>query len=508
MKVVTREFLNDNAYRSYPIDTSATYEPYTDDGDVSTVNSLLLDMKLTIPVDIAAAVFVSNITVTPSLVTMTLMGVKIHPLLDVPPATESNEYYDTLGAYVLGTVQVKKSTAVSGAPIPITPQVDGVSGLVVFGPGVQNNSTWSFGSPMSSLVSTQAITRYTYSGVKTLGKVGFDARLDGSINLVGGGGVEVTAANNVVSLGFQGTFADIRNSLDLYRGECGGRPENGTCRFTPIKTVNYLSPYADTEGKRKLVVILDKPMYAYLDGDILEVSSDLPIESFCKGRINIPDPECPVPTPGTPVGTNAAAPYTLSIPPGLSITLDVTGEAYSASMKFAYRQQHSSRPTTGVFAANQTERLLGEDINELHIDVALNEWQLYSQNTASLKFFGPVYSNFRGSKTVYVEGKPYVVKLGRTNTMDILGYSSIDLRVDGPDVYEESGAYVRASYGEYKYGDYKILISTQPSTWSLYNGTKLLAAGPLSDDAVSTQIQNYSRADGSTAFKTYILVGG
>lgn len=505
MKVVTREFLNDNAYRAYPIDVAATYEPYTD-GDVGAVNSLLLDMRLTVPKDVAVGVFVSNITVTNALVTMTLMGVDSHPFIALPDTVEPNEYYTALGAYVIATVQVRKSVAVSGAPVPITPEVDGVSGLVVFGPGVQNNATWAFAGPASSLISTLAITRYDYAGLKTLGRTGFDTKLDGAVSLVGGGGVEVTASDNVVSIAFEGTSADIRNSLDAYRGQCGGRPETGTCSFTPIKTVNYLAPYSDPANVKKLVLLLDKPLHAYLVEDVLEVSSDLPIESFCSGRINIPDPECPAPAP-TPNNLVATPPNTLTIPAGLRLVLDMVGDNYSASMVFEYVQQHPLRSTTGVFRALQPDNLWDEYITELHIDVALNEWQLYSRDAASLRFFGPVYSNFKGSKNVTIEGKPYIVRLGRVNNLEALGYTTIELRVEGIEEYEEAGVYTRRTSGEYVYGVYKILVSSQPSTWSLYKSNRLVAAGPLSDQATSVQVQNYSAADGTPAMKTYILIG-
>ena len=111
MKVVSRDFLNDNEYRPYPVDDRATFEPYANT-DVSAVNSLLSDIKLILPGSIAACAFIASIKVTNALVTLTIMGSQTHPFSpNTPAATLTNEQYSVLGAFVLATVQVRRSSS-------------------------------------------------------------------------------------------------------------------------------------------------------------------------------------------------------------------------------------------------------------------------------------------------------------------------------------------------------------------------------------------------------------
>jgi hypothetical protein len=513
MKVVSRDFLNDNEYQSYPIDVRATFEPYSGT-DVAAVNSLLVDMKLILPGSVAACAFIAGIKVTNSLVTLTIMGSKTHPFSPTtPPATLTNEQYSILGAFVLAVIQVRRTSTLPGSVVEIQSNVPGVGGWVILGSGVLNVGSWSFSGPASSMISDKCITRYEYGGVTSVGRLGFNTAVDGRVQMVGQNGIEVIPDSEGLAIEFSGTKGEVRQSLQTYLGECGGRPESGTCAFNAIKSINGLVPQG---GDKELVVVLDKPLYATYEGTqnkkIVVVSSDLELSAFCKGRINIPE-TCSTAQGFTEFTTRAhSVPLTrVALNPNTQLTFEINLNGVVQSYKFTYVQQHPTREAIAVFTTNTPVIAFGERLVYLHIDEALSEWQLYEESGPSLVAFGAVANSLRSESDITHLGEQYHMTLGPTTIYDQLDVTQVIVGIQAPDEFEEAGIYIRKSYGRYEHSSkpgYRLEIRGAPNdVWAVDNNGLLLAAGSLDAEGRGVQTQTYIRANGETGIKSIAVLG-
>jgi hypothetical protein len=518
MRVVTKEFLNENSYLSYPIDFRATYEPYSKE-DVSIINSVLLDMRLTIPDNLATTAFVASIKVTNVLVSMIIMGSKETPYYDVPPEQPdySSEEYDAFSAIVLATVTVSKTAALQQAPVKLEGNIEGVGGWVVFGPGVQHNGSWSFDGPTSSAIASSAISRYKYSGVKSLAKKEFEQTLTGPTFIIGENGIEVVRKeNNTLSIQFAGTTLDVKDNLSEYKGECGIRPETDTCAFTPIRTINNITPKISAQGKNEVVLILDLPLYGTLkdirspNGEVVpnggfSVTSDVPLESLCPKRLAIPDVDC---SDSNPVALAATIP---TVPYNTKIVLEATSILAPESFIFRMYQQHPTRRNISIFIPEQIANILGESVRELHIDHDAKAWQAYTQNGPSLKLFGPLEVNLSGHKSVDINGIPTRLAVGRVNILDAFKFNNVVVSVNSEEVPEWAGTYVRDYLGHYSNLSSKkhtLRISPLNDSWSIYYNGAVIVGGAFDQKGISLSVQNYRDANNQSKVRAVTAVGG
>ena len=513
MRVVSKDFLNENEYRAYPIDAAATYEPYTPN-DVGAVNSLLTDMRITVPSTVAACVFLANVTVTKYLITMTFMGANTHPFSPtITPPTLFAAEYSALGAYVIAKVQTKRTNDTAGTTVSVTPMVPGVGGWVTLGSGAANEGYWSFAGPSSSLISDHCITRYDYSGVTTIGQLGFTDVVAGAVTLIGQGGIEVIAAGSEVTLQFSGTQQEVKSSLASYVGECGGRPESKTCAFAPIKTINGIRPAGEFND---IVLVLDKPIYAELvaattANETFNLSSDAKLEQFCRGRINIPNTcESMV---GAYIPQRAVSSFASIVTPtpGLVLTAEVYGPSGNFTANFRYIQQSPINAAVAVFTSSEFVALPGEFLNELHLDMTLGEWQLYGAAGVSMSAFGPLLNNLRGYKSVDYQGATYRIYLGVSTVCDLLKITTIRVSIDALDAFEEQGTYIKTGHSLYTHSqlsEYTLEFKSVASdTWSILKAGILVAAGTLDAAGRGVQVQTYRRPNGESALRTIGVIG-
>lgn len=511
MKIVTKEFLNENAYSSYPIDSRATFEPYSKE-DASAINSLLLDLKLTVPESVATTAFIANIKVTPALVSLVIMGSKETPYYEVVPPLPnySSDEYTAFNAVVLATVAVSRNIALNQIPVRLEGQLDGVGGWVVFGPGVQNTCNWSFSSPASSAISSSAITRYKYGGVRNVAKKSFAETLDGAISLTGQNGIEIVQkADNVLAIQFSGTTGDISNGLSEYMGLCGIRPETETCAFTPIRTVNNVKPELGSD-KKEIVLILDAPLYAERTGtaagrSTLLVSSDQSLESLCQPRLQIPEYECRA----APLSAQEES-FT-AITPGRKILLEAASAGISENAVFEMVQQHPNRVSVSVFKPVGTiPTILGEQAVELHIDQKTMQWQVYGASGPSLRLYGPLEIGLSGHRMITVNDIPRRIAIGNLNILDNLNLNSLSVKVDSTEVPNWAGTYTRQYIGTYIRTDsseHVLKLSPINSSWSVYYNNTLVAAGSLDSTGFGMQTQSYKDASGTSKTRTVTAVG-
>lgn len=515
MRVVSRDFLNDNEYQKYPVDERATLEPYAS-SDVSAVNSLLTDMKLVVPGAVAACAFIASVKTTPALVTLTIMGSQTHPFSpNIPPATVLNEQYSVLGAFVLATVQVRRTSSLPGSIVHVQSEVPGVGGWVIFGSGVLTEGSWSFSGPEASMISDYCISRYEHGGVTTIGKYGFDTVIDGKVQMVGQNGVEVVYDSKGVAIQFSGPKADVKQGLQSFVGECGGRPESDTCKFRAIRSLNSLVPQGPD---KELVIVLDKPLYARYEGtgeeEIVVISSDLPLEKLCKGRLQIPE-TCGGTSQGfiefTSALTQPPVQGGVALNPDTRLTFEVFDGASNYPYSFAYAQQHPTRPSVAIFRTEAPIHFFGEALDSLHIDAALGEWQLYGTSGASLVAFGGLSNNLRAHREITHQNASYKITLGFTTIYDTLGVTEIAVGINAPDEFPEVGTYLRVGYGLYQHSlnpAYTLEIRSAPNdSWAIVADGSVLAAGVLSAQGVGTQVQNYTRSNGQPGIRTIGVTG-
>lgn len=520
MRVVTKEFLNENSYISYPIDFRATYEPYSKE-DASAINSILLDMKLTIPEDVATTAFIASIKVTPALVSLVIMGSKESPYYDVDPPTPtySSDEYTAFSAIVLATVTATKSTAIQQNPIKLESAIEGVGGWVVFGPGVQNNSSWSFNGSASSAIASSAITRYKYGGVKSFAKKGFEQTIDGVTFIAGQNGIEVVRSGaNTLSIQFSGTTLDIKDELSEYKGLCGVRPETDTCTYNPIKTVNNILPKINIAGKNEVVLVLDLPLYGgYRDisgpngvnitNGGFTVTSDVPLESLCPRRLEIPEIDCE-----DPPTTQTAQAVIPTVPFGAELVLEVaTTTSSPQSYVFAMQQQHSTRKSVSVFKPNRLVNLLDENIFELHIDHLGMQWQAYTATGPSLKLYGPIEVNLNGHRAITVNGVEVRMAVGRLNILDRLNLNAVTVTVDSSqDIPAWAGIYQRQYIGYYVHSinkNYILKVSPFNNAWNISSNGAVITGGNFDNKGIAINVQNYKDVYGASKIRSVTAAG-
>lgn len=519
MRVVTKEFLNENAYISYPIDFRATYEPYSKE-DASAINSILLDMKLTIPEDVANTAFIASIKITPALVSLIIMGSKESPYYDLEPPvpTYSSEEYTVFSAVVLGTITVAKSAAIQQNPVKLEAAIDGVGGWVVFGPGVQNTASWSFSGPASSAIASSAITRYKYGGVKLLAKKGFEQTISGTTFIAGQNGIEVVkSGSNTLSIQFSGTTLDVKNELSEYKGLCGIRPETDTCTYNPIKSINNIPPKTNTNGKNEIVLVLDLPLYgSYRDisgsdgtnipnGGFI-VTSDVPLESLCPRRLEIPEVDCE-----NPSTTQTAQSVIPTVPFGAELVLEVaTSTSSPQSYVFTMQQQHPTRKSVSVFKPNRLVNLLDENIFELHIDHLGMQWQAYTATGPSLKLYGPIEANLNGHRTFMLNGVEVRIAVGRLNILDKLNLTLVKVTVDSEDIPAWVGSYLKQYVGYYVNSldkNYILKLSPLNNTWNIAYKGVVVAGGNFDNKGLALITQNYKDANGVSKIRSVTAAG-
>jgi hypothetical protein len=398
--------------------------------------------------------------------------------------------------------------------VHLQPEVPGVGGWVVFGSGVLTEGSWSFSGPQASMISDSCISRYEYGGVTTIGKQGFDTTVDGKVQLVGQNGLEVVSDSKGLAIQFSGTKSEVRQSLQAFIGQCGGRPESNTCAFNAIRSLNGLVPQGED---RELVIVLDKPMYARYEGagdkETVVISSDLPLEAFCKGRLEIPE------TCGTVQGL-AQFTSTYSQPPAqdrvslntnTKLTFEIFDGVSSYSYSFSYLQQHPTRPSVAIFGTTSPIFFFGETLNALHVDAALGEWQLYGNDGVSLVAFGGLNTNLRSNREVVYGNDSYALTLGPTTIYDTIGVTEISVGISALDTFPESGIYMRVGYGLYQHSSNPacmLEIRGAPNdAWAIVSNGSVLAAGVLSAQGIGTLVQNYTRSNGLPGIRTIGVAG-
>lgn len=217
-------------HRRYPLDDAATG---TDDDGLQIDDRVIADLRLRMPNTMGNYAFVGGITVTAQLASVVILGA-------VSPTS-------TTAFSPLAAITILKP--VPGKVYQLRQLVDGVSGWIVFGAGVDTPSVVRFSSPAQSLVTPRCARPYRLLPVPSLGKAARKTALTGLITIKGGNDVEVVK-ETVLFEGITKEAMVIRliqdpgkqNVLKQYLGPCDVRPESGTCNKPGIEKINDVPP--------------------------------------------------------------------------------------------------------------------------------------------------------------------------------------------------------------------------------------------------------------------------
>ena len=226
MSIRNQNWYNLQSARSYPIDEGSTC---VDDAGAFVRNDIIVDCYIRFPSSFGAQMYVQGITVSAGLVTV---------LLGITDGT---------------------TVAFVSEPKPVTPYINyavtgivpGVSGWIVFGPGIVENFSGRYATVAQTAIQPRCARPYRDLPIPTIGKLGLTTALDGVVNLTASTPVTATyetitvddIARRAVVLRLDNSqISTTYNPLTEFLGPCGQRPESGTCPKTPIETINGITP--------------------------------------------------------------------------------------------------------------------------------------------------------------------------------------------------------------------------------------------------------------------------
>jgi hypothetical protein len=281
MSIRNQNWYNLQSTRRYPLDENSTG---LDDSNNFIRDDILVDCHIRFPSTYGKYVYVQGLTVSAGIVTV-VFGVS---------ATDG-----FVTGEPLAVVSIPKPV-ISNINYTVTALKPGVSGWVVFGPGVEDNFVGRYTSVQQTLVAPRCARSYRPLPVPTIGKIGLATALQGVVNLIGDlpvrvrydatagrvvnvvDGGKTTARDNVQALVIELDPAQITenyNPLQLFLGPCAQRPESGTCPKTPIESINGIAP--DCNGNIEFVFENFHSAESFLDCGGVDIISGNDLKVIC-----------------------------------------------------------------------------------------------------------------------------------------------------------------------------------------------------------------------------------
>lgn len=295
MPIRNQNWYNLQSTRRYPLDDLSTG---VDDSGAFIRDDIIVDCHVRFPDSFGQYAYVQGINVTENLVTVVIGA--------------ANDLTGT-NSRTIAVVTVSKPVA-ANVNIELTPVRYGVSGWIVFGPGIDNNFVGRYTTPAQTFIGLRNARPYTNLPIPTLGKLGRAAALDGVINLLATSPLvatyyenydvpiydpatdttTTTAVRAIVVAGEAPTATF--NPYKEFLGPCSERPESGTCPKVPIERVAGVSPDCVT-GNINIVVGggLSSTMFQECGG--VDITTDRGLSTACTPDETPREPrdKCPCP---------------------------------------------------------------------------------------------------------------------------------------------------------------------------------------------------------------------
>ena len=278
MGIINQNWYDLQANRRYPLDETST--GVGDDG-LFIRDDILVDCHIKFPVTCGTYLYVQGVTVSTNLVTVVFGASTALNLPGTPVAA----------------VSVVKPAAAS-VNYAITALQPGVTGWVVFGPGIDTNFVGRYTAASQSLVSPRCGRPYTPLPVPTLGKLNLKTALEGIVSSVGQQPVKVSYVKDAVAVGVGAIVVELDttlttstyNPLKEFLGPCSQRPESGTCPHPAIESINGITP--DADGNINIVFENFAAATNFTACGGLNVQSDSNLPDLCKkAKLDTTDPD-------------------------------------------------------------------------------------------------------------------------------------------------------------------------------------------------------------------------
>lgn len=284
-----QDWMVQNVQRKYPLDDSATAT--ADTGELLP-EGFLIEANISIPKYeyspgvVLGYVYISSASVSPGLISMTLLGSHLPAMPVSDPAPITSELFIPLAVISLPRpIQAYRN-------YPITPLLAGVSGWVTFGPTVLEDQSFSylFTQPRQAMLAPRAVRAYTASPIQYVGISGSSAQLSGDVGLSNLYPLRIDVENVTLSPSMDVVEAivfsleETEDVLTSYCGTCGKRPESKTCNQTPIISVSGVTP--DCSGNLNLVVA---DITTAWDANGFCFNSDVAVSDVCNQNNDLPD---------------------------------------------------------------------------------------------------------------------------------------------------------------------------------------------------------------------------
>lgn len=229
---------NLNEHRAYPCHDLATL--VADNGE-RLPDNIIVDANIWVPEAAGRWVFISSVTVTDHLVSVTFLGSTQDPF--------SAEYTPPTAFTPIASLSVVRPVLYRN--YDLTAQYPGVAGWVTFGSGaVSYKCALRFSDPAATRLCGRASRSYNKLPIEAIKKeVGYE--LTGIVRLRGSGDIWVRSGKRVINGVEQDVILvglDTRKGQDIlqkYLGPCDGRPESRTCGRPPIMYINNVPPDCD-----------------------------------------------------------------------------------------------------------------------------------------------------------------------------------------------------------------------------------------------------------------------
>lgn len=321
MSTVFPGWLSGNESRKYPLHDLATKQGAS---GATLPDDILVDMQLLVPESAGRYVFVSSLSATAGLVSLTLLATDLDPTTE--GASSSVPFVPLAAITVTRPITLYRNYAVSAL-------YPGVAGWVAFGTGVneQLNTFFTFEQAIDGLLAPKAARGYQDYPVQSIGKIDRTVTLTGLVALQGSAEIEVEKGvrtidgrrREVITVGL--ALGDTpKPVLRKFAGDCGGRPDDRTCpEGRPIRLINGVTP--DCDGNIDIVfegigmtlvrvingLIVDSPIglddvctpfdpSRYDPNDLCASSSSSSGPPESSSSSSSPSPEPTPPTPPTP----------------------------------------------------------------------------------------------------------------------------------------------------------------------------------------------------------------
>ena len=239
MALIFQDWYNANEARRYPLHDAATLKSTT---GAMLPNDILVDANIWIPRTAGRYIFLSSLSVTPNLVTMTFSATDATPICGTPS-----------GVFIPVAVLNVRRPIVRFKNYPLTPFLEGAGGWVSLGKGAVDVPAalfFSFAGPLDGLLNDRVVRAYYDIPVTKMGKAGITPTLQGLIRLAGAPGSVVTRGA-VVNIDGTPRLAGLIG-LDLAQngvtrlqdlaGVCGHRPQARNCIKPAITEINDVQP--------------------------------------------------------------------------------------------------------------------------------------------------------------------------------------------------------------------------------------------------------------------------